>query len=173
MNEIPENIRQEMLPHIVALQKIANQNDLGSWAINGVKSESYSEESQFVSSFTELSKQVHLNAVDKGFWDNRRRLETEALTDGGLESYSFAAQCIDAAALALIHSEVSEALEASRHGNPPDDKIPEFTGVEAELADAIIRIMDLAEARGWRIAEAIIRKAKFNSGRPYLHGKSF
>ena len=173
MQELTENIRQQMLPHIIAAQKIANNNNLQAWAINGVKSDCYSEEAQFVHSFSELAKQVHLNAVDKGFWDNRRRLEGEALTDGGIESYTFASQCIDAAALALIHSEVSEALEASRHGNPPDDKIPDFTGVEAELADAIIRIMDLAEARGWRIAEAIVRKAKYNSGRPYLHGKSF
>lgn len=53
--------------------------------------------------------------------------------------------------IALMHSELSEALEAARHGNPPDDKIPEFTGLEAELGDTVIRIMDFAQKRGLRV----------------------
>lgn len=127
----------------------------------------------FISAFNCIAKAVHFNAVDKGFWDSRRKIETMALESDDEKDIKFAVQCVDASALALIHSEVSEALEACRHGNPPDDKIPEFSGAEAELADAIIRIMDLAEARGWRIAEAIVKKAAFNSGRPYMHGKQF
>ncbi|KKL73104.1 hypothetical protein LCGC14_2078290, partial [marine sediment metagenome] len=70
-------------------------------------------------------------------------------------------------------SELSEALEAIRHGNPPDDKIPEFNGYEAELADCVIRIMDVAIARNLRVAEAIVAKMAFNEGRPYKHGKEF
>ncbi len=72
-----------------------------------------------------------------------------------------------------MHSELSEALEAMRHGNPPDDKIPEFSGVEAELADAVIRIFDYAGARGLRLGEAIVAKAQFNKSRPPKHGKQF
>lgn len=69
-----------------------------------------------------------------------------------------------------MHSELSEALEALRHGNPPDNHIPEFSGVEAEYADTIIRIMDMAAAKGYRVAEALIAKVEYNKTRPYMHG---
>jgi len=72
--------------------------------------------------------------------------------------------------LALIHAELSEALEAYRHGNPPSDHIPEFSGIEEEFADVIIRMMNVAEREGFRIAEAMIAKQAFNAARPYKHG---
>lgn len=72
--------------------------------------------------------------------------------------------------IALIHSELSEALEYLRHGNPADDKIPEFSGVEAELADVVIRVFGYAGERGYRLAEAIVAKMLFNEGRAQKNG---
>ena len=106
----------------------------------------------FIEQFDAMSRLIHDWAKRKGFWDEERN-------DG---------ECI-----ALMHSELSEALEALRHGNPPDDKVPEFNGFEAELADCVIRIMDTAAARGLRVGEAIVAKMAYNEGRPYKHGKEF
>ena len=72
--------------------------------------------------------------------------------------------------IALIHTELSEALESFRHGDPPSDHIPEFTGSEEEFADVIIRIMTVAQGRGLRVAEALIAKQAFNAARPFKHG---
>jgi NTP pyrophosphatase (non-canonical NTP hydrolase) len=66
--------------------------------------------------------------------------------------------------LALMHSELSEALEADRK-NLMDDKLPHRSGVEVELADCCIRIFDTARALGLDLAGAIIEKNRFNRER--------
>lgn len=72
--------------------------------------------------------------------------------------------------IALMHSELSEALEWDRRGNPRSDHVPEYSGMEEEFADVIIRIMHLAERKNLNVAGALIAKAAFNKTRPFKHG---
>ena len=71
-----------------------------------------------------------------------------------------------------MHSELSEALEADRKGLT-SDHIPEFSGIEEELADCMIRILDFAGHHDLRLAEAFTAKLQYNLTRPYKHGKAY
>ncbi len=66
--------------------------------------------------------------------------------------------------LCLIHSEISEAMEAHRKGLM-DDKLPERSGLEVELADAVIRIFDLAGGYNLDLGGAIAEKLEYNRKR--------
>ena len=66
--------------------------------------------------------------------------------------------------VALMHSELSEALEADRKGLK-DDKLPHRDGREVEFADCIIRILDTAAALGLDVAGALIEKNRYNRDR--------
>ena len=103
----------------------------------------------FAVAFNDMAQAVHANAVDKGWWDEDRN-------DGEM--------------LMLMVTELAEACEALRHGNPPDSHIPEFSGVEAELADVVIRAMDFCAARGYDLGDAIVAKHRYNQTRAIKHG---
>lgn len=64
--------------------------------------------------------------------------------------------------LALIHSEVSEGLEAFRK-----DDVANFT---EEMADTIIRIIDMTHGLGLDVGTAVIQKLDVNRNRGYRHG---
>lgn len=98
---------------------------------------------------------VHEWAVENGFWD------------GGVESRNLGEQ------IALMHSELSELLEANRRDKGADEHCPEFSNVEIEAADLILRLLDTATAYGWRIGDAIIAKHNYNTTRPRKNGKKY
>ena len=66
--------------------------------------------------------------------------------------------------VALMHSELSEALEADRK-DLMDDKLPHRHGTEVEFADCLIRIFDTAGASEMDLAGAFIEKNRFNKQR--------
>jgi hypothetical protein len=74
---------------------------------------------------------------------------------------------------ALVHSELSEMLEANRKSIEHDDKVPDFTGEEAEAADTVIRLLDMAGRYRWRLGEAVTAKMLYNLTRPFKHGKKY
>lgn len=124
---------------------------------------------EFILNFKAAQAEVHATARKSGWWEDRDAL-VEIATRHSPELGEYAQNVIAGNGIALKQSELSEALENIRHGYRPDDKIPEFTGEEAEYADTIIRIMDTAEGRGLRVAEAIIAKMAMNKTREYKHG---
>jgi NTP pyrophosphatase (non-canonical NTP hydrolase) len=67
--------------------------------------------------------------------------------------------------LMLVVSEVAEAMEGHRK-NLNDDKLPHRKMIEVELADAIIRIADLAGALNLDLGGAIAEKLAYNAQRP-------
>ena len=132
--------------------------------------------SDFIKAINEASIDIHANAVTKGFW--RMKIERERFFEILANPSKMAIDlCEDAkrhntlAMLMLTVTELAEAAESVRCGDPVDDKIPEFSNTEIELADTVIRIMDICAARGYRLGEAIVVKHNFNQGRPYMHGK--
>jgi len=71
---------------------------------------------------------------------------------------------IFATKIALIHSEVSEAMEGGRKGEA-DHHLTHRKAEEVELADALIRIFDLAGARNLDLAGALMEKLAYNQKR--------
>jgi NTP pyrophosphatase (non-canonical NTP hydrolase) len=101
----------------------------------------------------ELQKRSHEIAVKHGFWASSRNY-------GEM--------------IALMHSELSELLEAFRHDklNSPSDHCPSLlTCQEEEMADLAIRLFDLAEHENIDLGRCITVKSDFNETRPYMHGK--
>lgn len=115
----------------------------------------------------DLQREAHEIAREKGWHDEPRSV---------------------AHLIALCHSELSEALEEARKvadpallliwgshtvidGQTVDNPKPE--GFAIELADLVIRVLDMAELYGVNLEAAIEAKMDYNRTRPYKHGKQF
>lgn len=110
-------------------------------------------EANFQSSWEKFTDRTHGINIDKGFFAPGEKPNIDQQ-------------------LMLIVGEVSEAHEAYR-SDAMDDKITTRKGLEVELADAVIRIMNLGRQAGLDIPGAIIEKTAYNATRPYKHGKKF
>lgn len=92
----------------------------------------------------EIQRRAFETAQEKGWWDEPREVGT---------------------LIALMHSELSEALEADREGNWRGED-----GVVEELSDTIIRICDFAAYHGIDLDSAIREKLEENEEREHKHG---
>lgn len=105
---------------------------------------------------TELQRICHEAAVRAGWW--------HCPVTGEPSSPDYVRNSLIPQKLLLIHSEISEACEADRKGLK-DSHLPHRDGVEVELADAAIRIFDLAGALGYDLGAAIAEKMAYNAQR--------
>ena len=100
-----------------------------------------------------ITREIHRNAKNHGFWeDNRCFGET----------------------IALCHSELSEALEADRKGEPLIwDNNGKPDGIAVEMIDCVIRILDWCGHEEIDVEDVIRIKHEYNKNRPYKHGKIY
>lgn len=108
-----------------------------------------------MTNLTTLASQIHADNRAKGFWDHERPLTETTM---------------------LIVTELSEAVEEDRAGRAgvwyADNGKPE--GIDIELIDALIRLLDLLGSRGTDVDELLKQKLAYNrEGRGYRHGKAY
>lgn len=107
-------------------------------------------QASLVAALAENGKLIHHHMQRQGFWTSDNTGEK----------------------IALMHSELSEALEAHRK-NLPSDHVPNLSGLEEEMADTVIRILDFCAYHRINLGDVIIQKMHFNLERPYKHGKAY
>lgn len=110
-----------------------------------------------VMSLATLQEVCHEASKARGWW--HRRDGKHLLSDPEYAPYVIATK------IALIHSEVSEGLKGDRR-DKMDDKLPHRSMLEVELADALIRVLDLAGQLKLDVAGAVMEKLDFNDVRP-------
>jgi NTP pyrophosphatase (non-canonical NTP hydrolase) len=95
-----------------------------------------------------LQEEAHEYAMSKGFWDHDDKSHQ-----------------VDSEKIALMHSELSEALSAIRD--------EDWDAVEMELVDCVFRIADYCERRGLQLNRGLNRVRAKNKERPVLHGRKW
>ena len=96
----------------------------------------------------QIEQLCHGLAREAGWWDSRNLDDPQTIP----------------ACLCLVHSEISEAMEGARK-NRMDDHLPHRKALEVELADAMIRILDLAGAYQLDLGCALVEKLVYNTQR--------
>ena len=106
-----------------------------------------------------LMGEAHDNAREHGF----HKIYDDLLAAVPAEQQSALRRTIRLAKLALISSEVGEAVSALQHGDE--------NAFAEEIADIVIRVLDLAGTENLDLGGLVMGKMMNNRRRPYLHGK--
>lgn len=122
---------------------------------------------EYTKTISQLQKEAHETSISKGWYEKEKSVPEH---------------------IALIHSEISEALEADRTDRPHAPNINEIMSIDEdmgfafafknhvkdsfgdELADAVIRIMDLCAALEIDLQGHVEAKMRYNKTRPHKHG---
>lgn len=107
-----------------------------------------------------LAEIFHKSSADAGWW---KTLVVSREVDPPKEQTAIDPHEVGTK-FGLIHSEVSEAMEAFRK-NAMDDHLTDRLGVEVEIADAMIRLLDLAGALRLDVGGAMEAKMRYNAQR--------
>jgi NTP pyrophosphatase (non-canonical NTP hydrolase) len=111
-----------------------------------------------------IQETCHKASVAAGWWAPKFLSHNRMTYREEVRNETRFGKALVAEKLALIHSEISEALEGHRK-NKMDDHLPHRKSIEVELADAIIRIGDLAGALQLDLGGAIEEKMAYNKVR--------
>lgn len=109
--------------------------------------------------FKSIVSWSHSIAVASGWWHTK---DTEGISKDGWykKRLNFGER------IALMHSELSEALEGGRKGFMCDKPgMEHFTAIEEEFADVLHRLFDTSEAMGLKLVEAFVAKGMYNQRR--------
>ena len=146
-----------------------------------------------MSQLNNAAKEIHEDSTEKGFWMDRVRVPIKMKESGRFteREIDFVKNAIKSQTLILAISEICEAQEAMRYGRTAN--VPAFDAAakhsndlsktafemfikdtpESEISDAIMRLLDYAEANGIDIDKHIELKRSYNQKRPFKHGKDF
>lgn len=156
------------------------------------------EKEIYANVLNKLSKELHETSKSKGFWPDdeenfkedlkelfKDAVHNKVFTELYLECFfndvmyltkkhkAWDKEKSVSQKLLLVVSEISEALEGMREGNKMDKHLPTIPNLNVEIADAVIRLLDLSHSLGIDLGKALTEKMAFNAKREHLHGKAF